>query len=250
MAATAARRRPDDPPTIPVLATAALLLVAGAGCGGPSDVPRAREPASPTSTPALAGEAQGGGSPAPFPVSVPEYAHAAVTAWAAPDLLRLADLTTAEVHEEIIELPGPPDQTWAFLQCDDEDPGWACAFYNTDGDYLVLTLDPDRLGEPRAVVDFAFEPTTYPTTAREYAEAFITAWQTGNRARMAALATPEVIRALDRLTPAPATGYELDEGDDPLVGVVVEFAEAEITLQLSLARLGESRAVRSAAVAE
>src|SRR5690606_41645650 len=97
MAATAARRRPDDPPTIPVLATAALLLVAGAGCGGPSDVPRAREPASPPSTPALAGEAQGGGSPAPFPVSVPEYARPAVTGWRAPRPPRPPRLTHAAV---------------------------------------------------------------------------------------------------------------------------------------------------------
>ena len=175
MAATAARVCPATPPATPVLATAALLLVTAAGCGEPG-APPVSGSTPPTTAPSPASGPMGGGSPGEFPISVPEYAHAAVAAWAAPDLLRLADLTTTEVHDRIIDLPGPPDQDWAFVQCDDQTTWWACSFYNTEGDYLVLTLDDERLGEPRAVVDLDFEPTAYPAAARAYAEAFVTAW--------------------------------------------------------------------------
>jgi len=188
----------------------------------------------------------GGASPAEFPISVPEYAHATVAAWAAPDLLRLADLTSAGVHGRIIDLPGPPDQDWAFVRCDDQVTWWACSFYNGDGDYLVLNLDQEKLGEPRAVVDFAFEPTAYPATARAYAEAFITAWQTGNRARMAALATSEATGAFDRLDPTPAPEYQVGEEGDPLIVVVVELDGTEVELRLSVALLGQPHAIRYA----
>jgi len=246
MAATAARGRPDTSPTIPALAASAILLAAIAGCGDPSSAPPAGEPPSPTATSARPGEPLGGGSPAEFPISVPEYAYAAVAAWAAPDLLRLADLTTPEVHNRIIDLPGPPNQNWAFLQCEDEASAWACAFYNADGDYLVLILDGQRLGEPRAVVDLTFEPTAYPATARAYAEAFITAWQTGNRARMAALATAEATAAFDRLAPTPVPDYQVDEEGDPLVGVVVVLDGTKVEMQLSVALLGGPHAIRNA----
>ena len=205
MAATAARRRPDDPPTIPVLATAALLLVAGAGCSGPSDVPRAAGLAR-HSTPALAGERK-----AAAPRPVPGLGASTPTPRSPPGRLRTCCGWPTSPRPRYMRrsssCPGRPIR-----------PGRSCSATTRTGlgvrvlqhrrGLPGLTLDPDRLGEPRACRLRLQNPPPAPT-AREYAEAFITAWQTGNRARMAALATPEVIRAFDRLAPhrRPATSW-------------------------------------------
>lgn len=189
--------------------------------------------ASPSATLAPAG------IDADFPTTVRDYAEATVGALAAPDLARLAELATPEVHAALVELPGPPDHRWSFVTCDEDAP--VCAFHNTEGDELVVRIDPDGLGTAQAATDIAFDPTRYPRKPLAYLEEFLDAWQAGNVARMRALAAPEVVEFYHEFDP----GSDLDFWADDDV-IVVSFDDAEIVTEVDPDLLGGPGAIVAA----
>jgi hypothetical protein len=190
-----------------------------------------------------------------FPDTPQEYAEVTVGAWAAPDLIRLADLATPEVHSEIVEMPGPPNLDWTFVACaDDEVTGRSdCAFYNADGDYLVLTIEHQLLGGERAATGMEFETTSYPDDEVAYVETFVAAWQAGNQARMRALAVADAVEAYAALPPPEQTTevkYEIGESTDSEAEVLVTIDgggdPAEVTFSVNTTLLGEAQAIRGA----
>lgn len=229
------------------LAAAALLavLAGGTGCIGGRDQPAASPTGSPPASTTPRTEPPG--VPAEFPAEPQEYAELTVAAWAAPDLLRLADLATPEVRREIVELPGPPDLTWRFIRCEEDGDHTDCGFSNLAGDRLVLTIDHRRLGEPRAAVGMAYQVTPYPEDPLRYVRAFIAAWQDGNQARMENLAAPGVVEVFAQLVPPAEPAYQVGDPAGPLVEVVVSLgAEGEVRTAVSAGLLGEPRAIRTA----
>lgn len=228
------------------IAAAALLILPAAGCtdGGDPDPPPG--PSAPASTTPRTDQV--GAQDDDFPTTPQEYAERAVAAWAAPDLIRLADLATPDVHEQLVQLPGPPDLTWAFIRCQDG-AGIAtteCAFHNLEGDRLVLTVDRRLLGGARAATAVDFQVTAYPDDPQEYLAEFVAAWQDGNLARMDRLAAPAVVAAFQQLPPAAEPEYRVGEPAGELVPVVVTIPEGELATELSTALLGQPQAIRTA----
>jgi hypothetical protein len=255
MAATAAQPRPAARTVYPVLAPAPAFAVIARGGGRDGDDPDPEPPPSPiegsaaVDAPAVEPVRTPDGE---FPDTVQEYSQAAVAAWAAPDLLRFAELATVTVQDAIIELPDPPNPDWAFIECGAKVTSSECSFYNRDGDHLVLSVAHWRLGEPEAVLRASYDKISFPDDPAAYAEAFITAWLSGNAARMAQLAVPaaaEIFHPTDvDLTEAE---YDLAEPDGQtrmvLVSLTGEEAEpVEVELEINLSLLGDTLAIRQA----
>lgn len=244
------------------LAALVGITVVGAvatGCGREPDDPTGGSPtpAPIATTPVV--DPVGAPTGGDYPDAVQEYAETAVAAWAAPDLIRLSELTTSEVYQQIVEIPGPPDQAWRFIRCDassSDDPSSDCSFHNADGDHLALAVEHELLGQPEAVVAATFDVPTYPAQATDYVEAFVAAWQAGNQARMALLAVTDAAEAIQQL-PIPAeVNYEAADPDDGTVTVTMVLTGAdsgddtEVEIRLGSARLGGEKAIIAAAVPE
>jgi hypothetical protein len=144
--------------------------------------------------------------PPSYPDSAREYAEAVVAAWAGGDEDRLADLTTAQVHEQIIEIPTPIDHNWSFDECATVVPNRSCGFYNSNGDKFVLLINPDLLGKPHGAIEVALDLTEYPDNAVTYGREFVNAWRDGNTNRLNKLATDAVITYITGKT-TPAAAY-------------------------------------------
>lgn len=271
MAAAAARR-------LAALVGIAVVGTVTTGCGRDGDDPP--EPSGPAATVTTPGvDPIGAPTSTDYPETAQEYAESAVTAWAAPDLIRLAELATDEVYEQIVEIPGPPDQAWRFIRCEEptaaatplpegspegdapSEASSACSFHNAEGDHLVLTVEHALLAEPQAVVAANFDSPSYPGQPRDYVEAFVAAWQGGNQARMELLAVADAAAAFQQL-PAVA-GYEVsyqvgdEDGDEDgqtvpvtLVLTGADGAETEADLLVGIAALGGEKAIIEATVPE
>jgi hypothetical protein len=225
------------------LAILVLAVVASAGCTGDG------EPPSPPSPPPAAAVTPSSDAPSPevYPATPQEYAEVTVAAWAAPDLIRLGELTTPEVHDQIVGFPGPPDLRWTFIRCEEGAGTSDCSFYNADGDQLVLTVDHALLGAPRATTAGALEGTAYPDDPEAYLAAFVAAWQAGNIARMRNLAVTAVVETFTELAATGDPEYETGATADGLVAVTVTIAGQRVETRLSQALLGDQRAIRAAA---
>lgn len=231
------------------LASAAIAATSLSGCGGDGRDDPPEPSTAPSATPGVDRVDAPQGTTA-YPATVAEYAEATVAAWAAPDLIRLAELTAADVHTRIVEFPGPPDLDWAIIGCEAEAVPAVCTFHNATGDQLWLTVDPDLVTRPYAVVDVELEVTPYPKDPRKYVEAFVAAWQVGNPPRMDNLAVPAAADVLRQLPPEPEPGYRVRNADQDQITVVIVLAGVEVRTTLTAALLGEPEAIRAAEIRE
>ncbi|HLU45900.1 MAG TPA: hypothetical protein VKZ67_12930 [Natronosporangium sp.] len=229
---------------------AGLLAASVAGCGLGGG---ARPTPEPSPGPTTSGPTHTATAPA-TPATAQAYAEAAVAAWAAPDLLRLRDLATPEVRQALIELPGPPDPHWTLVACEETSQHSECAFYNRAGDWLVITVDHDRLSDRAAVTEARFTATSYPDDPVDYVTALVTAWQQGNLARMQRLAVPAVVDVFTGVAPPGAvpdqTAYRVTQQTGTAVTVTVTVTgpehTTEITTTVRASSLGQAQAVRAA----
>ena len=142
-----------------VLSIAAAALFASAACSGarPAPTPTSAAPtailgegatppptAATTSPTAVATTA----APASYPSSARAYAEAILAAWSAKKLDRLGLLTSAEVQEQLIEIPGPIDTHWHYSRCDGAAGSSYCVFFNNPGDMITLRVANAALGTP------------------------------------------------------------------------------------------------------
>jgi hypothetical protein len=175
-----------------------------------------------------------------FPDTPKGYAEAVLAAWDAPDLDRLAELTTPVVYDQIIQIPGPPPADWTWIQCDNIA---YCTFYNSAGDHLALQIPVAALGGPDGAVQIALTQTTYPDDHLEYLKEFTAAWLNGNLARMHQLARPEVVDAYLMFNPGPVANYGLAGGGGGLSIVVVTGVGFEIDTHIGTTLLGGPQAI-------
>lgn len=94
---------------------------------------------------------------AAYPAQARAYAEAVIAAWKAKDLARLGDLTSPQVHEQLIEIPGPPNMAWVYQMCDGAAGSQYCHFTNADGHKLILRMVSEKLGQPRAATEVKYE---------------------------------------------------------------------------------------------
>jgi hypothetical protein len=255
------RHRSTTPPvragvTLAAAVLAVLVALASAGCGGAPDDPGDAVAPSPTATgagglgpggPGNAGdEAAGQQQPSgpAFPDTPRAYAEAIIEAWSGSDLDRLADLTTALVHEQIVQIPGPPSPDWTFIECD---TGHYCSFYNSDGDFLILLIPAASVGSANAAAQVSYNVITYPNDDIDYVREFVEAWQNGNLGRMHLLAWPEAVAALQQITPGQVTSYGRVGGGAGLSVVMVTGVGFEFEVQVRTMFLGHPDAIASVA---
>ncbi len=91
-----------------------------------------------------------------YPGTHRAYAEAVLAAWKAQDLTRLGDLTTAEVQDQLISIPGPPTMDWTFLSCNDDVGSKYCTFGNSSSELIQLTVSTNLLGTSHAAIAAAF----------------------------------------------------------------------------------------------
>jgi hypothetical protein len=247
----------------PAIAAAVLALLAGCGtnhpaAGGPTITPTVgpgpavpgpqppvvatKKPTKPTTPPPPAGPG--------YPTTARAYAEATVAAWSGHNLDRLADLTTAGVHEQFVEIPGQLRTDWLFLNCDGAAGSNYCTLRNGDGDTVRLRVVNQYLGGPDAVRELVANLTTYPANGETYAREFVRAWATGNTPRMRALARPDVVVAVnnayqDRPTGTWALGANGEHGGAGLLIVEIDINEGAIhySLHVGTTLLGGKHAV-------
>lgn len=231
------------------LVSAAMATTSLSSCGGDGDDDDPPEPdATPSAT--LGVDRVDTQEEPAYPATVAEYAEATVAAWAAPDLIRLAELTAGDVHTRIVEFPGPPDPDWAIIGCHEEAVPAVCTFHNADGDQLWLTVDPELLAQAYAVVEAELEVTPYPTDPRKYVEVFVAAWRAGNPPRMDNLAITAAADVLRQLPPEPEVEYRVRNADQDQITVVIVLADVEVRTTLTAALLGQPEAIRTAEIRE
>ena len=183
--------------------------------------------------------------PSDYPTTAKAYAQAIIKAiWVDEDLDALFDLTTAEVSEQLMEIPMPLDLNWHFHECRSVAPDWSCVFFNDDGDALALTIKDSRLGEAEGGIAAALDLTAYPDSAVTYVREFVDAWRGGNTYRMSRLATSGVIGFVDG-KPKPANGY-LSCGDGAAGSTYVRVyggGGPEYVFQVTNSSLGDPDAI-------
>ena len=226
-----------------LLTTALVVALAGCEPGNhpePAPTPPATSAPASTTTPPALDTAQ-------------TYAEATVAAWAAPDLLRLRDLATPQVRQSLIELPGPPDPHWTLAGCDESETHSDCAFYNRNGDWLVLTIDHERLTDRAATTGVDFQVTAYPEEPIEYVTALVDAWRQGNQARMQQLAVPAVVTVFTELAPPGSVpdniDYQLADQTGTALTVVVMVDGHPVSTTVRTSSLGQPQAIRAAQAA-
>lgn len=201
--------------------------VATAACGQPATNPQT-VPETPPGAGAFGGPGPAttpspatGQSPAASPqVNYPRnampYAEAVLTAWRAGQRERLAALTTPEVYEQILEIPGQPDQTWSPDWCEGAAGSSYCLLFNRDGNAIVLRVTNQLLGKAHGVSEVRFP--YFAASEMDYVREFVEAWRMGHRQRMLMLATPEVVDAVAG-KPAPQNpDYDKFEVDPSKIG--------------------------------
>jgi hypothetical protein len=184
-------------------------------------------------------------TPPAFPSGARQYAEAILAAWKNKQLDRLGDLTTAEVQDQIISIPGPPYQSWHYSTCKSAGGVTSCVFFNDPGDKATLNLTNATLGRAHAGTGVAFDPTEYASDPVEYVEAFVTAWQDGNTRRMKQLANQVEIDYFTHYTPPdPSTDACYSGGAAGSQYVRVFNGDGlEYLLRLTTEALGKAHAI-------
>jgi hypothetical protein len=142
---------------------AALLLTGCAGQDQPSATPTVittlgEQPFSPSPSPSPTKASPQPSSPAPatYPSDSRAYAEAVIAAWKAKNWTRVADLANAEVQEQLMEIPGPPNMNWTFVMCDGAMGSSYCQFTNADGHKVTLRVINEKRGQAHAVTEVKY----------------------------------------------------------------------------------------------
>jgi predicted small lipoprotein YifL len=226
----------------------ALLTLAACGSKGPGGP-------SPNGTGAQVGQAPttAAATPPPtvaatpnteeFPKTARAYAESVLAAWKQHQLEWLGDLTTPEVQEQIIEIPGPPNQSWTYHRCDNTAGSAYCEFFNADGDAIVLRISTPLLGKAHATIEVSLDQTEYSMNAVTYVKAFLDAWKAGNLPRMRTLANQNEVDYFTHYTPPDAYSTCTDGAAGSTYVRVYNSDGLNYTLRVVNQELGKKHAI-------
>jgi len=229
--------------------TLALLAVVACGSKSPGGATPQKTGAqvgqAPTTNAATTPPAAATATPATeeFPKTARAYAESILAAWKQHQLEWLGDLTTPEVQEQIIEIPGPPNQSWTYHQCSNAAGSAHCEFFNADGDAIVLQMATALLGKAHAAIGVSLDLTEYSTNAVTYVKAFIDAWKAGNLPRMAILADQNEVEYFTHYTPPDAYSTCTDGAAGSTYVRVYNSDGLNYTLRVVNQELGKKHAI-------
>jgi hypothetical protein len=185
--------------------------------------------------------------PATYPQTARVYGEWVIASWIQSQPEWMAELVTAQVEDQILSIPGPPDRNWVFHSCQAAGSTSACQFINGSGDVITLTVTTALLTKAHAVTAVNMEPTSFPYDGVEYVKAFVAAWQSGNTARMTALAVPDVMTYTGGTAPpAPPVTYALSGGGAGLMHVTVTAGAFHSVVDVGTTLLGTPHAITGA----
>jgi len=166
-----------------------------------------------------------------------DYAAAILDAWAKHNLVLLTLLTDTLDATQLLTV-GDPDRHWTAVPADAGAGSTFAAFYNANGDWLVLKLNnADLAGHLfHAGRLYTWDPISYPKVATGYAKEFVDAWINGNKARMTKLSNTAITNYFLTLTP-PDSSYTLGSPDSGVGHTHVEVSEASVSLDTALSML-------------
>jgi hypothetical protein len=200
---------------------------------------------TPTTTPTSAPPSPSPSASTPYPS---DYAVAILDAWAKHNLVRLTLLTNATDAAQFLTI-GDPDRHWTAATGAGGAAGSTYpAFYNANGDWLVLKLnDADLAGHIfHAGRLYTWDPISFPNAATAYAKEFVDGWINGNKARMTKLSSTTITNYFLTLT-APDFSYTLGSPDSGAGHTHVEVSEASVSLDTALSMvlstLGHAHAI-------
>jgi hypothetical protein len=195
-----------SPRRILLAAATALCAVILTGCGSSS-------PSGPVISPGTGALGEGGDTATPaaptggptdiavpltFPASAEAYTKAALQAWVAKNTTALNQYEVAggQLHT-LASCDGCYNTAFTFVECQGAAGSSYCLFVNAVGDQLTLKVVNEQLGKPLAMgLGSLWDPTTFPSDNRAYAQLALTAWQEGNDARLKLL-TKQSLRSAD-----------------------------------------------------
>jgi hypothetical protein len=193
--------------------------------------------------------AAGGGTT--FPDTATAYADEVVTAWQAGDLDRLGQLTSAQVLEQLMEVPALPALGWTDPWCDGTAGSSYCVQYSQptpdsigSGASLTLRIRHELLGHAGAAVEATYAALDFDTAWEDYVLDFISAWHGGDYDRLRQLAVPDVVSYAVTTAPpihpllAPAGG-----GGGLLQVAVTNDAGFQLQLDIGTTKLGGPQAI-------
>jgi hypothetical protein len=191
---------------------------------------------SPGPGPTTSGTAVGGTSGPPpttappavtYPSDAETYAKQAVTAWETGDTARLNQLEVAggTIHT-LAGCHACYDLHFNLIgSCDGAAGSSYCLFYNKVGDSLRVHLSNPLLGHPQAVVAGSiWDPITFPSDDKKYAQEALDAWLGGNDARLKLLTASKMTSAqVDALGADRHSTWTFDHADGAMGSTYYNF---------------------------
>lgn len=226
-----------EPQAMPSFASDGSPGASAGATGGPGQTPDA-QPTAPGGS---------GGATAPvYPKNAKDYTLALLKAHSANNKTRVNQLAQQAAVLQLASYPGLDGNWNAFVSCQVENGTHTlCIWRNSHGDVGSVKLVNLQLGHPTAVVEALIDKTTFGTSADNYAQAFVSAWQEGNKERMKRLSNSTVVSFFSGKT--PATGYTAHPSPDgQYTKVVMEGLPAggfTFTLRITTASLGKANAI-------
>jgi hypothetical protein len=159
-------------------------------------------------------------TPPSYPSTAEVYAKAAVAAWAARDIERLDQLEeSGGTLHMLYGCNGCYDIHFVLVGCSGAAGSTYCRFFNNVGDGLLLRLSNPALGQPRAVAaGGAWDPITFPSDDKAYAQEALTAWPLGNDNRLKLLTANQMTSARISALGADRTAQWTYEGSSGAAG--------------------------------
>jgi hypothetical protein len=189
-------RAPSPRAAVAALALAACLL-ALAACSKTPPAPGPTQTGTGVGTLGTAAPPATTAPAATYPTTAEDYAKAAVAAWAGRDLTRLDQLEVqdGELHT-LYQCNGCYDIHFTLINCQGAAGSSYCLFFNNVGDSLRLRLVNQFLGQPRAIGNGSiWDPITFPSDDKAYAQEALDAWQAGNDNRLKLLTAGQLTSA-------------------------------------------------------
>jgi hypothetical protein len=178
-------------------AACALALAACSPSPTPTPTASATPPAGTGTLGTVTPSASATAAAPAYPTDAGEYAKAAVAAWAARDIGRLDQLEVqdGELHT-LYSCNGCYDVHFVLIDCQGAAGSSYCLFFNNVGDSLRLRLVNQFLGQPRAIgTGSIWDPITFPSDDKAYAQEALDAWQAGNDNRLKLLTQGQLTSA-------------------------------------------------------
>lgn len=212
--------------------------------------PSGGTPSAGSITPSASPSAANSPAPITYPNTAQGYTTDALNAYANRDSARLGAYVNnggAVEFANIERVSGP----WHFHACSKDGDNTDCAYDNSVGDRLTVSVVTDGLHQPHGVTGVVLDKTTYESDASNMVNEFIGAWENGNVYRMSALSTGNTASKVNNLPMPSSTMITIDITAKPnhTIVTVAAVGSATIVFDVDNSKLGHAHAITLVSIA-